>query len=328
MREVLKKVCRGCQNPGYISEEEAYEVFKEILDGKADPVHISAFFTGLRMRGESKEEFEGIYRALRERVKFLEYSRKERVDLAVSYDGKIKTLHILPSAIFIALSCGVSISSHGTRGVPAKFGNNFFEVISLMTGRDYKKEEISRLNNFLYADQYLFARDLYNLLGIRNKLGFRTFINVIEKVLNPFNSSYVITSVAHNPYFEKLYYLCQKAGFERIMILKGVEGGVEPYPDRKTKIMINGEYSEIDPAEYGLKTDLPAGNFSLEEQAEKNIRILEGKEEELGKWAILTASLIIYLYRIHEDFGSAIEKALFHLSEGKAYEEFKKFLEQ
>ena len=319
MRDVLKRVCRGCQNPGFISKEEAYRTFKSILEGKEDPVHVSAFLTGMRMRGESEDELEGLYEAVRKKIKILEYKEKDRVDLALNYDGKVKTPHILPSALFIALSCGVKASSHGTKGVPAKFGTTFFEVLSEMLGILPKSEEVFSINNFVYADQSLFAEDLHKLLEIRKKLGFRTSINVIEKLLNPFLSECIITSVAHDPYFEKVLNLCKKAGFKRILIVKGVEGSIEPYPDRKTKIMLNGEFLEVVPDIYDMGTDLPKGNFSVKEQAEINIRILKGEEKDLSKWSVLTASLIIYTSGSVKSFEEAVQLAKDSLLSGNAF---------
>jgi len=108
-----------------------------ILKDEADPVQVSAFLTGMRMKGETEEELEGFYSTALSRTKALKPGNEKGLDLGVNYDGKIKTLHILPSAVIITTACGLNLSSHGTEGVPAKFGPGFVKVLEKMTGRTF-----------------------------------------------------------------------------------------------------------------------------------------------------------------------------------------------
>ncbi len=322
MDNILKRVCRGCMNPGHITKEEAKSVFDNILKGKGDPVQISAFLTGMRMKGETQEELEGFYEATVSLQRDIGSRVENELDLGVNYDGKIKTPHILPSAIFIAMGCGVNMSSHGTEGVPAKFGPSFIKVLGKMINTEgslFVKE------GFRYADQKEFVPELYKLKEIRKRLGFRTFINVIEKLLNPFNAENIITSVAHNPYFEKVYNLLLKAGFKRITVVKGVEGGIEPYPDRKTTLMLNGEFMEIDPSLYGLTSDLPKGNLNIEEQAKLNISIIKNENNIYKNWALLTSALLLLASGKVSSIKEGVELSKDCLESGKAKECFEQF---
>ncbi len=322
MDDILKRVCRGCMNPGHLTKEEARSVFDYILKGEGDPIQISAFLTGMRMKGETPEELEGFYEATVSRKREIGSKIENELDLGVNYDGKIKTPHILPSAVFIAMGCGVNLSSHGTEGVPAKFGPSFVRVLGKMINTEgslFIKE------GFRYADKKEFVPELYNLKEIRRRLGFRTFINVIEKLLNPFNADSIITSVAHNPYFEKVYNLLNKVGFKRITVVKGVEGGIEPYPDRKTTLMLDGELTEIDPSSYGLTSDLPKGNLSIEEQAKLNVSIIKNENIAYKTWALLTSALILLASGKVSSIKEGVELSKDCLESGRAKECLERF---
>ena len=49
-----------------LTEDEAYVVMNQIMDGEATPSQISALITGMRMKGETVDEIVGFARAMRE----------------------------------------------------------------------------------------------------------------------------------------------------------------------------------------------------------------------------------------------------------------------
>ena len=51
-----------------LTEKEAEEVMREIMDGAATPAQIAAYLMGLRLKGETVEELAGSVRAMRDRA--------------------------------------------------------------------------------------------------------------------------------------------------------------------------------------------------------------------------------------------------------------------
>jgi len=285
-RDPLKKLTRLKDNLQDLTEEEAYSIFKGILEGRFSEVRISAFLTAMRIKGESPEELLGVIRAIKEKMKFP--PRKENaLDLALNYDGKNRTLYILPSALWFCSRVGMEFTNHFALRTPTKEGITLYEVV----------EALGSEVGVSFSDQRDYCSDLYNLMSLRKGLGFRSLINTVEKFLNPFGTRKVIVSIFHRPYFEKNAELLDLLGFEDYTIIKGIEGGAEPYPDRPTLLKRKGgEIEAVEPGEFGL--EMPESVRTervLEDSVEVNRRIIEGTERgRFFNWAVYTAGILLY----------------------------------
>ncbi len=182
--------------------EEAYAVFREILRGTLSDIKVVAFLTAMRIKGETPEELLGVIRAIREGIRYPD-PMERAIDLALNYDGKNRTLYILPSAVWMASLCGLSFTNHFALRTPTKEGLTLYEVF---TSLDVDA-------SIRFADQEDFAPDLYRLMPIRRELGFRSLINTVEKLLNPFGTKKIVVSIFHKPYFRKTEELLDLLGF-------------------------------------------------------------------------------------------------------------------
>jgi len=296
--EVLKKLTKQRENLKDLSEEEAYRIFGDILEGKISPIKIAFFLSAMRIKGDTPEELTGIVKAIKEKAKFPEGSSD--IDLALNYDGKNRTLFILPAALWILRESGVSFSTHYAGKVPVKEGVTLPEILV----------RVGEGINVKWVHQRDLVPSLYALMTLRKELGFRTLINVVEKFLNPFGSKCVIISVFHAPYIEKNARLCEALGFEDYAVIKGLEGGIEPLPDRTTVFKRKGEeVKEFNPEKLGLK--LPSSVKSsdpLKDSLELTRRIIKGEERgEFFNWALYTASFILFLSRRVESVEEGIQ---------------------
>ncbi len=285
----LRKLTKLKENLQDLTQEEAYKATLDLLEGRLSPVKASAFLTAMRIKGETAQELLGIIRALKENALPPEQF-PDALDLSVNYDGKIKTLLILPSAVLIANACGLKVGYHYADRVPVKEGITLKDIFESM---GYKCVDT---NLFVSIHQKEFIPKLYGILPLRRELGFRTFFNVVEKLLNPFGAKKVITSLFHKPYFDKLSLLCQELGFENWVIVKGVEGGIEPFTDRPTFFKVGkDEVRKVEPKALGLELpknietdDVLGASVSL------NIEILEGRaRREYINWAMFCASFLL-----------------------------------
>ncbi len=288
--EAFKKLTKLKEHLQNLTREEAYSITRDILENNLSVPKTAAFLTAMRIKGETQEELMGIYGAVKEKVRPAR-AVPHALDLATNYDGKVKSLYILPSAIAIACQSGLEITYHYAEKVPAKFGTTLFEVMKALDS-DFKFKNY----RFAVIHQKEFCPKLYELLPLRRELGFRTFFNVLEKLLNPFGAKHVITSLFHKPYFEKLDKLCCELNFEGFTLVKGVEGGIEPLPDRPTFYKLRGkEVRKIEPG--SLNMELPkdiSTSMVLDDSAELNRQVLTGQaKEKFTNWAIYTAALLL-----------------------------------
>ena len=282
----LKKLTRLRENLQDLTEVEAYEVFKKVLEGEISDVKTTAFLTGMRIKGETAEELLGVKKAIEESMR-RPARREKSIDLATNYDGKNRSIYILPSALWLCSELGIEFTNHFALRTPTKEGVTLYEVVS----------SIAANINICFSDQKDYAPELHKLMPLRRELGFRSLINTVEKFLNPFGATRTLVSVFHRPYFKKNQELLELLGFEDYTIIKGLEGGLEPFPDRPTMIKRRGKDIEIvDPRDIGL--DLPKDVRTenvLESSIEVNRRIIQGMDKGgLFNWAVYTAGVILY----------------------------------
>ena len=116
---------------------------------------------------------------------------------------------------------------------PAKEGLTVKDIVT--------KIDLEENIHFFNRAQYF--KELSDLTDLRKKLYMRTIFNTVEKLLNPANSKYAITSAFHKPYVEKYNKLFGE-NYENLLVLKGSEGNPEVFKDFKYWITIEDEIVE------------------------------------------------------------------------------------
>ena len=128
--DYLKLVGVGKNGSKDLTENQAEETILDILNQEATTVQRSAFYMAMRMKGETIEELIGFLKGMRKETMIFDLSEYDPLDIAINYDGKNRSLHILPSAVFIASGAGLNSASHGSSKVPAKYGTNINDVLN------------------------------------------------------------------------------------------------------------------------------------------------------------------------------------------------------
>ncbi len=327
MLDILKKIGVGKTKSQNLNYEEAYEASKSILNGKSTDIQTGFFWGALRIKGETDEELQGLLDALKEETNYIELDDIQPVDLAVPYDGKNRSIYILPASIFIATGAGAKIVGHGAEDIPSKYGITYHQILNLM-GCMYlsNEEEIKKaidLSGFTFYHQKYLNPKLYSLLPKRQEFGLRTYINTLEKILNPFKTTKVLIGVKHSPYIQKYIELGYFSGYKDIYVIKGLEGGIEPYPDKETKIYTSKIFTlKVIPKDLEMETIIKSKNLSIKDNADICLSILKNENNPFKNWALITASLMIVAYGLTEDLREAISLAEESLNSGSAYESF------
>jgi len=178
------------------------------------------------------------------------------------------------------------------------------------------------LSGFGFYHQELLNPRLASLLPERQEFGLRSFLNTIEKILNPFKTTKVLIGVTHSQFITKYIQIGVHTGFQDIFVIKGLEGGVEPFPDRETKVYTNKIFSlSIIPKD--IKKNIKSiKNLSVKENADICLSVLKNEKNPFRDWALITAALIISAYELEDDIKRSFSIAEESLKSGAALECF------
>ncbi len=327
MIETLKKIGVGKEKLKNLNYREAFFAHRQILNNKATDIQKGYFFGAMRIKHATEEELKGFLDATKNEIKYIETDEIHPLDIAANYDGKTETLHILPASIFIATGAGAKIVGHGNNKVPPKYGITYHEVLNGM-GCSYFKNEAKilkalELSGFAFYHQKYYNQKLHFLLEKRRELGLRTYLNTIEKILNPFKTSKLLIGTSHKKFITKYLEIAYYMGFNNIFVVGGLEGGVEPFPNRETKVNSTKIFGiNIRPKNFNVRNSSLKLNNSIKDNSKICISILKNENNPFREWAILTAGLLLVAYGKTEDLKEAIKLSEESLKLNIAYEMF------
>ncbi|WP_339203641.1 anthranilate phosphoribosyltransferase [Paenibacillus sp. FSL K6-3182] len=281
---LLKEVARGKRGARDLSYEEALGAANAILDLKATPAQIGAFFIAERMKMESVEELEAFVSVCRKHA--YRTSLQQGLDCAGPYDGRKKSFFSTFATAFLITAAGLPVTLHGTASLPPKWGITLHDLL-LELGINAElvpREQILKAamdTGVLYVPAEQWCPPLKQLRSIRLELGMRTVLNTAEKLIDYSHSPYLVFGVYHNTVFARMAQLATNLRYRKALIVQGVEGSEDLFIERPTRTYIveNGESSLqiIDPGTYGLETPIPDADWTPAEQIRITEAILQGE---------------------------------------------------
>jgi anthranilate phosphoribosyltransferase len=281
MEEVLKKLIENKN----LTENEAYNIFKEIMEGKISPIKIAAFLTLLRVKKETSEEITGAVKLLREKMEKIILNRDIICDTCGTGGDYSGTFNISTVSAIVACGIGLTVAKHGNRSVTSNCGSaDVLEYLGYKIELEPEKSKIL-LEKFGFAFLFapLYHKAMKNVAEIRKELGFKTIFNVIGPLCNPSFANYQIMGVNE-------YYLLKIIPY--VFKNLGIKGYVFHSEDGLDEITLTGKTYivevddgikefEIYPEDFGLKRckleDIKGG--SLKDNAEILLNIIKGKEK-------------------------------------------------
>jgi len=284
---LIKKVATGQKLSKDLTEEEAYDILKRILDGKTTPMQTGAFCAAMRMKGESAEELAGFTRAVREKGTLISPKVPYLVDLGYPYDGKVRTDILIVGAAFVAVAAGVSVMLHGARNVPPKRGRSpeeLLEALGIPVALSTKEvEAFLQKTGVGYLSCRNFSPILADLLEVPAEIGVRPPLSAVHKLINPAQATASVLGITHPPYLKTMSGAMALLHVPRGWVVKGIEGSMElslVHPTTVVKVNNSAcDTLEIDPKDYGLPaiSDTEFAKRSLEESVRETLQALEGK---------------------------------------------------
>ncbi len=328
MKRYIGIVGRGHNRSRDMTREEAREAMGLILSGKSSWAQTGAFLLAMRMKGETPEELAGFTDALREHIRPVKVDTTHLLDIANSYDGKTKGLHISPIAGFVAAGAGARLVFHGERGTPPKCGTSVeevFEGMGVPVGyeADEAAEFLSR-TGLCYIASSKYCPRLHEFRQFREDIGLRVSFSVIEKLVNPAGAKSSLVGVFHGPYLESNAGAMRLLGCERGGVVQGQGGSVDVPNDRAVRLaeLKDGQVviRKLDPAELDLggTPDLSEGAGDPKLNRDIAVDILIRRRKDMDDVVIYNASLMIYLAGVSPTLEEAVDKARHSLESGVA----------
>jgi len=263
LRGSIQKVATGPEFSKNISEEDSYNAMLTILDNDADPVQAAIYLIAMRMKRETIDENIGSLKALIDKSNIITADVNELLDVAEPYNGFVRNtpLSAFLPAVFSAI--GIPCVTHGVETVGPKFGLTTKKILKT-SGINVNKsmEEASNsLSNkdigWAYIDQEKFCKPLYDLIELRTRMVKRTILTTIEVLVGPIrakNKTHLLTGYVHTAYPPIYSSLAKVSGFDSVVLVKGVEGGVSPALRGDGKVFYYLDNKEMQEIKFNPKT--------------------------------------------------------------------------
>ncbi len=284
MRSIIQRIATGPELSKDISRDEAREGMRLILDGEADPVQSAIFLIALRMKRETDDENIGVLEAVRDVTETVTAEVDDVVIVSDPYDGYNRTVPASPFLAPVLAACGVAAVSEGVETMGPKYGVSHRQVlraagvnVDLTTAEAaYRVAETDA--GWAYVDQSRFCPKLYGLSELRTKIVKRPALTTVEVLTGPVRGrkhTHLVTGYVHKPYPRLYALLARHMGFDSLLLVRGVEGGVVPSLRQPGKCVYYhdfGEEQQLDsnPADLGIDQNMRAA--PLPEGLQKSAR--------------------------------------------------------
>jgi anthranilate phosphoribosyltransferase len=276
----IKAVGTGAKHNYDLEIEDMQNAMEDILNNDAFAEQISAFLLGWRMKPETTDEFIGALNAFDKFV--LRNSIENSIEYGYPFDGKNNNPYLASLIAKDLENHNLHLIITGDELQPAKNG---------ITAKDIFANNIYSPNLHYYDRKDIFPQ-LSNLTQIRMRLGIRTGLNSIERLINPANSQYAFIGVFHKPFVQK-YAKIFGDRYKKLIIVKGNEGTPEIFSKTSYWIVEDGNISEykIDPKDFGIDYKKSWDKITKEESKD----MINNPDNELIKLARLNSALILFV---------------------------------
>ncbi|HFE36976.1 MAG TPA: glycosyl transferase family protein [Gammaproteobacteria bacterium] len=232
---ILGKGKRGSRS---LSQQEACQSMKMILDDEVEACQLGAFLMLLRVKEETPAEIAGFVEAVKNTFNLPENPPEISLDWS-SYAGKRRQLPWFILAALLLAENHLSVFMHGAEGHTANriYTRDVLTRLGIPVSQSLEQAAAQiRQTNFAYLPLAFLSPTLHHIIQMRPLLGLRSPVHTIARLLNPFNSAHEIQGIFHPGYRNIHQQAAQLLNQPHIAVLKGEGGEAERNPDQKTLV--------------------------------------------------------------------------------------------
>lgn len=236
--QFIRIVGRGRHGARPLTQEEAFQAMTMILRGDAEPEQIGAFLMLIRIREETPEELTGFVLAARNYINSPHNAPNVQLDWS-SYAGKRRHLPWFVLSAVLLAEMGITVFMHGFTG---RTDNRIYTPTAIralglplcLSLEDASAELHERKFAFLALENL--CPPLQKMIELRDKLGLRSPINSVVRMLNPLKATHILQGIFHPTYKD----IHLRAGLllqePHLAVLKGEGGEAERNPDSASEV--------------------------------------------------------------------------------------------
>jgi anthranilate phosphoribosyltransferase len=309
-----------------LTEEEAAQAMRQIMEGDATPAQIAAFLIALRMKGESIDEITGCARVMREKVIRIRASYPNVIDTCGTGGDGSQTFNISTTAAFVVAGAGVPVAKHGNRAMSSRCGSaDLLQALGVAIELSPEAAEACLAEvgiTFLFAP--MFHSAMRHAIGPRREIGVRTIFNILGPLTNPAGAKQQIVGVSRKELAEPMARVLRNLGSTRAFVVHGADGLDEITTMGETHVTALDagkilSYS-IRPEQFGIRRAPPGALAGGEarQNAAITMGILEGKHGPHRDVVLLNAAAALVVAGAAPDMRRGLELAAQAIDSGAA----------
>lgn len=331
INDILQRLTQGSS----LTQQEAYDAMREIMEGRATAVQIAVFLVALRVKGESVDEIVGCAKVMREKVTRVTSSQPRVIDTCGTGGDAVGTFNISTAAAIVASGAGCVVAKHGNRAVSSRCGSaDVLKALGVnieMTPEEAEQclEEVGI--TFLFAP--LLHSAMKHAAPVRRELGIRTIFNILGPLTNPAGARRQVLGVYDPRWTEPVAKVLSELGSEHALVVHGA-GGVDEIShcgDTQVSELRNNEVQtyRIDASTYGIRRgsvdEILGGN--ADENAEIIREVLGAGNGAARDVVLLNAGAAIFVSGLADSLREGIRMASESIDSGKAKRKLKELIE-
>lgn len=233
----IKEIGRGKEGARSLTQEQAYDLMSQVLDGRVTDLEIGAFAIAMRIKGETTQELAGFLEAVQERCTPLRPAQP--IVVLPSYNGARKLPNLTALLALLLAQEGVPVLVHGPLHDPGRVTTaEIFHDLGLPIAHDGGDvpHAWARHEPVFIATEVL-CPPLARLLDARWVIGLRNPGHTVAKLLDPTRGAAAlrVCNYTHPEYGVALAAFLQHVGASA-MLLRGTEGEPVADPRRLPKL--------------------------------------------------------------------------------------------
>lgn len=316
----------------HLTEEEAAQAMRQIMEGGATPAQIAAFLIALHIKGETIEEITGCARVMREKATQIRASYPNVIDTCGTGGDGLQTFNISTTAAFVVAGAGVPVAKHGNRAMSSRCGSaDLLQALGVAIELNPERAETCLAEvgiTFLFAP--LFHSAMKYAIGPRREIGVRTIFNILGPLTNPAGAKRQLLGVSMREFVEPMARVLGKLGSTRALVVHGDDGLDEITLTGETYIsaLEAGRIASytISPEQFGLRRvplDALVGG-DAPQNAEITMAVLEGKQGPHRDVVLLNAAAALVVAEAAADLEAGLQLAAYAIDSGAALEKLRR----
>ena len=315
-----------------LSRAETLDAFRIIMAGDATPSQIGAVLMGMRVRGETEEEFAGAVDAMRAFMLPVD-APADAIDIVGTGGDAKGSYNISTCTALVVAAAGVPVAKHGNRSLSSKSGASDV-LTALGVNIELSPEQITKCIReagigFMFAPAHHSA--VRHVGPTRVEMATRTIFNLLGPMCNPAGVKRQLLGVFAPQWVLTAAKVLQKLGSEKVWVVHG-QGFDEVTITGSTQVaaLENGSINtfEINPGDFGFDVEDEASiaGGDAEENAEALRAVLSGEPSAYRNMVIMNAACSLMIADKANDLNEAARIAAEVIDTGEATKTLEKLV--